>query len=544
VDELFAEKSATLSVILSGSCPPGQGGVALARPAALAAVTPVWAAPMAEVGPDEPRPEDVLGVEGDIRTFTEESLFSGGIFSFQREVKSGTPEAVERYSHTLANIATAAVLPAVAAVNPSTVPQGTTLDVELTGANTGFRAGSTVAVSGAGVTVDSADVLSPTRMIVRLTAASDAELGFRDVTVSTDRGDGSIEAAAGIGAVEVVGPPAGPTVLSVTPSQLEAGSTANVTVSGGLTHFDQGSSAAAFGTGVTVNSLTVTSPTSAVANVTAGAGATIGFRDVTVQTGGELANENVTGPLLVVAAAPPVPRLTGASPNFGIRGSTVDVTLTGADTHFEAGQSLVSVSGPGVQLVSTTVDGATSLVARLEIAGGAPPGFRDLKVTTGAEHAVLLDGFEVRPVPHPGGGGGGGGGGPPGTCTDTARPTATFLKGTRGVRSARRRLHLRGHASDAGCSAAIPVPGKVARVEVSISRRARGRKCRFVTPGGRLTKGRGCANALWLKAKGASSWSFDTSRRLPRGTYTLRVRARDAAGNRQARPATRTQRVH
>ena len=40
--------------------------------------------------------------------------------------------------------------PAVAAVSPSAAPQGTTLDVELTGSNTGFRAGSTVAVGRLG----------------------------------------------------------------------------------------------------------------------------------------------------------------------------------------------------------------------------------------------------------------------------------------------------------------------------------------------------------------------------------------------------------
>ena len=125
------------------------------------------------------------------------------------------------------------------------------------------------------------------------------------MTVTTDRGDGSVETANGIGPIQVVGPPGGPTVLSVTPSTVEAGTTANVKISGGLTHFDAGTSAAGFGAGVAVNSLTVTSPTSAVANVTAGAGAAIGFRDVTVQTGGELASESVPGPLLVVAAPPP-----------------------------------------------------------------------------------------------------------------------------------------------------------------------------------------------------------------------------------------------
>ena len=39
-----------------------------------------------------------------------------------------------------------------------------------------------------------------------------------------------------------------------------------------------------------------------MANVTVGAGAAIGFRAVTVQTGGEIASETVPGPFLVAPA--------------------------------------------------------------------------------------------------------------------------------------------------------------------------------------------------------------------------------------------------
>ena len=68
---------------------------------------------------------------------------------------------------------------------------------------------------------------------------------------------------------------------------------------------------------MTVNHVTVGSPTSAVANVTVAPGAAVGFRDVTVQTGAEVARENVPGPLLVAAAPPAIARLTSASPSVG-----------------------------------------------------------------------------------------------------------------------------------------------------------------------------------------------------------------------------------
>jgi len=518
VENFYRSKGVRLNTMLSGSCPPEQN-----PPRARAARARL--APLDGTTPDEARPDATLGVENAVRTFAEESLVTGGLFSFQSAIKTATADAQTRYADTLANLGISAVRPAVALVNPSASPRGTTLDVELTGSNTGFRAGSTVAVAGGGVTATVTRVLSPTRLNVRLTVAGAAALGFRDVTVSTNRGDGSIEAAKGIGAVEVVGAPAGPTVLSVTPSVGAAGATEDVAISGGLTHFVAGSSAAGFGAGVTVNHLAVTSPTSAVANVTIAPGAAIGFRDVTVQTGGELAGETVPGPFLVTAPAPALPRLTTATPGTGARGTTVDVTLTGSATGFAAGSSTTSVSGSGVRVLATTVHGPASAVARLTIAAGAPLGFRDLKVSTGPQDAALLDGFEVTPAR-------GKPGGPP-ACADHAAPTASFAS----VRAKKRRLRVRGRASDTGCAASA-----VARVELAIARKT-GRKCRFVTRSGALTRKRACSRAVFLAAKGTTSWSLAAKRKLPRGTYTIRVRARDAAGNLQARAAKRTVRV-
>ena len=550
VDEMYAAKGIRLNVLLSGSC-PGAPPPAAARTAAGGPAQPLGAPPVANLetfagagaGPDEPKAPDVLGPENSVRTFSEESLFSGGLFSFQPEIKTGTVEVNTRYSNTLANIAISAATPAVATVNPSAVPRGTTLDVELSGSDTNFGAGSTVAVAGSGVSVLSASVVSPTRIVVRLAVDPGAATGFRDVTVTTDLGAGTTETAKGIGAVEVVGAPSAPTVLSVTPATVPVGSTRDVTISGGLTHFGAGS-VASLGSGVTVNSLTVSSPTSLVAHVTVAPNAALGFHDVNVQTGGETAAEAVTGPLLVTAAPPAIARLTHASPASGVRGATVDVALDGADTSFASGTSVASVAGAGVEVLSTTVSSPTSAVARLRIAPDAALGFHDLKVTTGVEEAALVDGFEVRAPASAGGGGAtpapsvgsSGASARPSTCSDRAQPRAALLKGKKGASVKHGKPTLHGRASDTGCSAAIAVAGRVARVEVAISRKA-GRKCRFVAAGGKLAKAHSCSKPVWLRAKGTASWSLALPRRLPRGSYTILVRARDAAGNVQAKPA-------
>jgi hypothetical protein len=506
VDALYAEKGARISTLLSGSCPPDQSA-----PKARA-----LAAGGGPAGPDTGRPADALGKEDAVRTFSEESLFSGGAFSFQPEIKlASAPEAKTRYANTIANLGISAVRPAVAALEPAAAPRAGALDVELTGSNTGFAGASTLEVAGGGVSVSDVHVLSPTRLTARLTIDAGAATGFRDVTVTTTRGDGSTETATGIGALQVTAS-GGPAILSVSPGSGARGTTEDVRISGGSTHF--AASTASFGPGVTVNSLTVQSPTVAVANVTVAAGADITFRDVTVSSGAETA----TGAhrFLVTPPAPQVARLTGASPRSGARGTTVDVQLAGASTAFAGGISVASVSGTGVEVLSTSVTSATSATARLRIAAGAPLGFRDLKVTTGPVVAVLLDGFEITPAaqpaatpvatpsatpaPAP----------PAPACLDRTPPVARFSS----ARVKKHRLQLRGRASDAGCG------GAVARVEVAISRKA-GRKCRFIGAAGK----RSCSKPAFLRAKGTATWSLAV--KLPRGSYTLQLRARDRAGN-------------
>ncbi len=58
---------------------------------------------------------------------------------------------------------------------------------------------------------------------------------------------------------------------------------------------------------------------------------------------------------------PPAPTLTSVSPNQGIRGTTVAVTLTG--TNFIVGATTVTVAVRGVTVNSVVVGSTTSLTA-------------------------------------------------------------------------------------------------------------------------------------------------------------------------------------
>src|SRR3954447_1831177 len=116
-----------------------------------------------------------------------------------------------------------------------------------------------------------------------------------------------------------------------------------------------------------------------------------------------------------------------------------------------------------------------------------------------------------------------------GPCYDVFAPRSSITrKGKRRSRLARRRVVLRGKASDRGCG---PARGRIRRTRVSMFRRA-GMRCRFLGRGG-LSHPRSCKRPLWLRTRGGRSWrrSVKPRHRLPRGRYRLVVRSIDRAGN-------------
>ena len=190
-----------------------------------------------------------------------------------------------------------------------------------------------------------------------------------------------------------------------------------------------------------------------------------------------------------------------------------------------------------MQVLSTTVEQPDAAVARLRIAADAPLGFRDLKVTTGAQDAALLDGFEVMPVRRrlarrrPGAAG-------PVPPARTARRRAPRFGGKQGV------------PPQASCACAAARATRAARSPAGRARRGRDlprggpeavplRRAR-----GKLTRARSCSKPVWLKANGTTSVEPRLKRKLPRGTYTIQVaRPSTRRATVQARPAKRSQRV-
>ena len=105
--------------------------------------------------------------------------------------------------------------------------------------------------------------------------------------VTISGGGGVITTPAANDSVTVAVPPPGLTTVS--PNSGQQGQTnLIVALTGQFTHFAQGTSAATFALGITVNSLTVNSLTSATANLGIAGNAGLGVGNVTVTTGGEV----------------------------------------------------------------------------------------------------------------------------------------------------------------------------------------------------------------------------------------------------------------
>jgi hypothetical protein len=126
------------------------------------------------------------------------------------------------------------------------------------------------------------------------------------------------------------------------------------------------------------------------------------------------------------------------------------------------------------------------------------------------------------------------------SCLDRTRPRSRIQR--RRSRLTRRRLLVRGRASDRGCAGQGAVRasrGRVARVRVAVWRRRAGR-CRYLTRRGRLSRRRSCRRPIWLRARGRRRFVLRRRVRLRPGPYRVAARAVDARGNRARRTRANT----
>jgi hypothetical protein len=173
------------------------------------------------------------------------------------------------------------VLPVVTSLSPSAGIQGTIVPFSITGLN--FAAGSSVAISGSGVTVSNVVRLSATQIIAMFVISSKAAGGSRSVTVKTPSGvSGSL--AFNVTAATS----ASPILNQMYPSTITRGKTVSVILRGAK--FKAPAAVRVGGAGVAVSNVFVLSDSTITATLQASSSSQAGPRALQLQTPGGVSN--------------------------------------------------------------------------------------------------------------------------------------------------------------------------------------------------------------------------------------------------------------
>lgn len=331
--------------------------------------------------------------DGAIEVYSRIAFETGGSLSYIPGINDGTEFDGIRYENSIFNTMVGTDEPSVVDIMPYSVPQGATVDLVITAANTNFNDSSTINF-GSGITVNALKVMSATEIIANVSVSESITPDFYDVNISTRLGD-ETEIAEGRGPLLVVAAIGQPELLGVAPYSGIAGTNVTVNISGLDTHFDE-TTTVNFGNGIVVQDLVVHSAELMTATLDITTASNIGLQQVIVETGEQrVAKEEAFLVLPSVINTSSVAKIAAITPARAEIGSTVDIKLSGKMTNFVTEESFLEFSGSGIKVLSFKVVDATNAVATIEIADNAALGYRDVFVNTGDETATLLNGFEI-----------------------------------------------------------------------------------------------------------------------------------------------------
>lgn len=319
-----------------------------------------------------------------------------GYFAKAFEINDGSIEGKKKYEDTARQVLFGALFPTILGVDPNKAPQESTLNINLTAANTNFNDDSVVTFQKGdkSLPVNSIKVVSATQLTVNVTLSDTVELGSYDVKVATQLGSFT-ETATAKGMLEVTGPSLTPDIISVAPTSVMQNYTTEIELSGAGTHFVSGISKLSFDdSGIIVQELWVDNKTALRAKVEITPAAKLGMHPVIVTTGNEVAR--TPKDLFLVMQESIFAKLKEITPHRGTQGGTLQVHFTGSNTHFVEGTSTLKFSGRGLSTLAFQVLNETQALATLLVDEKAAIGFRDVFISTGDETAVLLNGFAVK----------------------------------------------------------------------------------------------------------------------------------------------------
>ncbi|HVU45322.1 MAG TPA: Ig-like domain-containing protein [Terracidiphilus sp.] len=301
---------------------------------------------------------------------------------------------------------------AVAVVSPGAGPAGTVVPVTITGNGwTHFTPSSVITFVDTASSTNPADITAAITSVpnantinanLTLTGGAGVVYGARNITVKTPLTGGGTETATLKSAFIISDPSQTHQITAVSPAFGTQGQTLNVDLTATGTNFVQGTTFANFGDGITVNGLTINSATTATANISISNTTPIGYRTITLATGGEIATSVLSpqgnpifqiGPnnAALVSVSSTTPAVTPVSVPQSFAGP---IYLTATGTHFLQNATTVSISG-GVVVGDVLVTSPTTATAQVVVPANAAIGVDNVSVATGGEIASLANSFAV-----------------------------------------------------------------------------------------------------------------------------------------------------
>ena len=262
---------------------------------------------------------------------------------------------------------------------------GTQFEISETAVTTSGNAAATATTQ----TVISPNEITATLEIAAPSSSPNFAYGARNITVKTPLSGGGTESAALLAAFTIFDPTNMHDISAISPNFGSQGQTLNVALTGSGTSWDA-ATFFNFGTGITINTTTITDATDAVVNITISNTTTVGTRTILAMTGGEF-DSSAVGAFQVNSNGA---TLVYISPNSEAQGWSGQAVVTGMGTHFEPSATTVSIGG-GVIVGAVNVTSLTTATVQIAVPSNATIGTQNVTVSTGGEIESLNNAFTV-----------------------------------------------------------------------------------------------------------------------------------------------------
>lgn len=286
-------------------------------------------------------------------------------------------------------------------ISPNTGNKGQSLLVTITGVNTQFTQSSNTTVTltniggGSPIVIPTALAQSNTSLRTLLSIPANATPGQYTLVVTTSN-DGTLilpnAFTVGGGTTNT------PKITAVSPATARRGQTLNVTITGSNTNFTQGSNLTVSlfnaGSPLAANFAFANTNTSITANFTIPANEPLGLHDLyVISTADGLLTLPASFDITSSGGGSGSGQLVSVFPPYGNQGQTLDVTITGLNTHFTQGSSTMAIynNNDGVPATSQVAISDTKLMGTFTI----PSTWTNGIYTVG----VMIDGGDILELP-------------------------------------------------------------------------------------------------------------------------------------------------